>query len=275
MFCSSTGFGVMLLGNNGKSDKVVTNCRGVWVHLVGTALVSTKEKECCLSSEHTCVDCSKAKKVRGNIPNTKGKSLICWLLQQSLDEIGELSDESLAMHKTLELEIGVLESSVDNTAKTRRPQPRSNTMNDRVPSASKSKGVCIKNKEVEVEDHHRKFTAFSKNKKHMSSECEAKAFIQFLSGSFLGTVSALDIVHVAAILDLEVAFRRNTCFVRNLEGVDLLKGTRSTNLYTINLMKLASASHKFASWPSSNFYKSSVLASKFIPPQFWTPINGP
>nr|GFA25239.1 hypothetical protein [Tanacetum cinerariifolium] len=42
--------------------------------------------------------------------------------------------------------------------------------------------------------------------------------------------------------DLEVAFRRNACFVRNLEGVDLLKGDRSTNLYTINLHKIAFAS---------------------------------
>nr|GEV21452.1 retrovirus-related Pol polyprotein from transposon TNT 1-94 [Tanacetum cinerariifolium] len=42
--------------------------------------------------------------------------------------------------------------------------------------------------------------------------------------------------------DLEVAFRRNTCFVRNLKGVDLLKGNRSTNLYTINLHDMASAS---------------------------------
>nr|GEY92912.1 hypothetical protein [Tanacetum cinerariifolium] len=42
--------------------------------------------------------------------------------------------------------------------------------------------------------------------------------------------------------DLEVAFRRNACFVRNLEGVDLLKGDRSTNLYTINLHDMASAS---------------------------------
>nr|GFA28424.1 retrovirus-related Pol polyprotein from transposon TNT 1-94 [Tanacetum cinerariifolium] len=41
--------------------------------------------------------------------------------------------------------------------------------------------------------------------------------------------------------DLEVAFRRNACFVRNLEGVDLLKGDRSTNLYTINLHEMASA----------------------------------
>nr|GEV02437.1 reverse transcriptase domain-containing protein [Tanacetum cinerariifolium] len=42
--------------------------------------------------------------------------------------------------------------------------------------------------------------------------------------------------------DLEVAFRRDACFVRNLEGVDLLKGDRSTNLYTINLNEMASAS---------------------------------
>nr|GEV49995.1 integrase, catalytic region, zinc finger, CCHC-type, peptidase aspartic, catalytic [Tanacetum cinerariifolium] len=42
--------------------------------------------------------------------------------------------------------------------------------------------------------------------------------------------------------DLEVAFRRNACFVRNLEGVELLKGDRSTNLYTINLNEMASAS---------------------------------
>nr|GEY47639.1 retrovirus-related Pol polyprotein from transposon TNT 1-94 [Tanacetum cinerariifolium] len=42
--------------------------------------------------------------------------------------------------------------------------------------------------------------------------------------------------------DLEVAFRRNACFIRNLEGVDLLKGDRSTNLYTINLHEIAFAS---------------------------------
>nr|GEV42245.1 retrovirus-related Pol polyprotein from transposon TNT 1-94 [Tanacetum cinerariifolium] len=42
--------------------------------------------------------------------------------------------------------------------------------------------------------------------------------------------------------DLEIAFRRNTCFVRNLEGVDSLKGNRTTNLYTINLHDMASTS---------------------------------
>nr|GEU35439.1 integrase, catalytic region, zinc finger, CCHC-type, peptidase aspartic, catalytic [Tanacetum cinerariifolium] len=35
--------------------------------------------------------------------------------------------------------------------------------------------------------------------------------------------------------DLEVTFRKDTCFIGNLEGVDLLLGSRDTNLYTISL----------------------------------------
>nr|GFA45449.1 retrovirus-related Pol polyprotein from transposon TNT 1-94 [Tanacetum cinerariifolium] len=42
--------------------------------------------------------------------------------------------------------------------------------------------------------------------------------------------------------DLEVTFRGNACFVRNLEGVDLLSENRTTNLYTINLHEMVSAS---------------------------------
>nr|GEY18965.1 integrase, catalytic region, zinc finger, CCHC-type, peptidase aspartic, catalytic [Tanacetum cinerariifolium] len=35
--------------------------------------------------------------------------------------------------------------------------------------------------------------------------------------------------------DLEVAFQKNTCFIWNIEGADLLSGSRDTNLYTISL----------------------------------------
>ncbi|GJZ22845.1 retrovirus-related pol polyprotein from transposon TNT 1-94 [Tanacetum coccineum] len=35
--------------------------------------------------------------------------------------------------------------------------------------------------------------------------------------------------------DLEVAFRKHTCFVRDLDGVDLIKGNRGMNLYTISV----------------------------------------
>nr|GFB31858.1 retrovirus-related Pol polyprotein from transposon TNT 1-94 [Tanacetum cinerariifolium] len=234
---------------------------------------------------------------------------------------------------------GLSSTGVDNT-KNRRPQPRRNTKNDRVPSVSKSSRN--KNKGEEVEEHHRNLL-LSKNKKHMSSACnnfmldsqnvyskvvcaickqcliyvnhdecllnyvndknsrgkkqlenfsikekqkkqkpKVKKPKKVESYKSLATPmprkprSLLRNDHVAAILgfgdlqwgnilitrvyfveglghnlfsvgqfcdsDLEAAFRRNACFVRNLEGVDLLKGDRSTNLYTINLHEMASAS---------------------------------
>nr|GFA94785.1 integrase, catalytic region, zinc finger, CCHC-type, peptidase aspartic, catalytic [Tanacetum cinerariifolium] len=204
---------------------------------------------------------------------------------------------------------GLSSTGVDNT-KTRRPQLRSNTKNDRVPSAYKSSRS--KNKEAEVEEHHRNLL-LSKNNKHISSACNNiktdsqevisnvvcamcskclifvnrdKCLCNYVNGKnscnkkqkakkFLGTVRFGN-DHLAAILgfgdlqwgnilitrvyfvkglghnlysigqfcdsNLEVAFRRNACFVRNLKGVNLLKGDRSTNLYTINLNEMASAS---------------------------------
>ncbi|GKB41046.1 retrovirus-related pol polyprotein from transposon TNT 1-94 [Tanacetum coccineum] len=42
--------------------------------------------------------------------------------------------------------------------------------------------------------------------------------------------------------DLEVAFRKHSCFVRNLEGVDLLLGYRETNLYTLSIRDMMASS---------------------------------
>nr|GEV61282.1 retrovirus-related Pol polyprotein from transposon TNT 1-94 [Tanacetum cinerariifolium] len=148
---------------------------------------------------------------------------------------------------------GLSFTGVDNT-NTRRPQPRSNTKNDRVPFAHKSSRS--KNKEAEVEEHYRNLLLF-KNNKHISSACRnLKLLINFV-GKFMETVRFGN-DHVAAILvfgdlqwgnilitrvyfveglghnlfsvrqfcdlDLDVAFRRDAFLVRNLEGVDLLKG---------------------------------------------------
>nr|GEU78949.1 integrase, catalytic region, zinc finger, CCHC-type, peptidase aspartic, catalytic [Tanacetum cinerariifolium] len=56
--------------------------------------------------------------------------------------------------------------------------------------------------------------------------------------------------------DLKVAFWKNTCLIRNLEGVDLLSGSRDINLYTISLddmlktslIYLLSTTSKTKSW---------------------------
>nr|GEZ62712.1 Gag-Pol polyprotein [Tanacetum cinerariifolium] len=195
---------------------------------------------------------------------------------------------------------GLSSTRLDNT-KTKRPQPRSNTKNDRVPSACKSS--LSKNKEVKVEEHHRNLL-LSKNTKHMSSACnnikldsqnviskvvcamckqclisvnhdvclhnyvngksshgypnlfmvrqlglfqaharKSKASHQFRLVDFVkGLGHNFFSIGQFCDSDLEVAFRRNVCFIRNLKGVDLLKGDCSTNLYTINLHEMASAS---------------------------------
>nr|GEV12049.1 retrovirus-related Pol polyprotein from transposon TNT 1-94 [Tanacetum cinerariifolium] len=56
--------------------------------------------------------------------------------------------------------------------------------------------------------------------------------------------------------DPKVAFRKHTCFVRNLEGVDLLSGSRGTNLYSLSIwdikasftIRLLSKATKTKSW---------------------------
>ncbi|GJY50905.1 hypothetical protein Tco_0441752 [Tanacetum coccineum] len=61
-----------------------------------------------------------------------------------------------------------LTNPVNNTAKTRRPHPRSNSNTDRVPS--KSKSSCLSNNVKKIEENHRN-SQIPKNQKHVSSEC--------------------------------------------------------------------------------------------------------
>nr|GEW27043.1 reverse transcriptase domain-containing protein [Tanacetum cinerariifolium] len=42
--------------------------------------------------------------------------------------------------------------------------------------------------------------------------------------------------------DLEVAFHQHTCFIRNLDGVDLLTGSRGNDLYTLSLQDMMASS---------------------------------
>nr|GFA83444.1 hypothetical protein [Tanacetum cinerariifolium] len=55
--------------------------------------------------------------------------------------------------------------------------------------------------------------------------------------------------------DLEVAFRQHTCSIRNLDGVDLLIGSRGNNLYTLSLQDM------MASSPICLFFKASKTKS--------------
>nr|GFB67741.1 hypothetical protein [Tanacetum cinerariifolium] len=79
--------------------------------------------------------------------------------------------------------------------------------------------------------------------KHMTGN---RALLTNFVEKFLGMVpfGNNDFAVIAGYGDmgLEVTFRRSTCFVRNEDGVDLLTGDRSLNLYTIALNEVASNS---------------------------------
>ncbi|GJV59110.1 retrovirus-related pol polyprotein from transposon TNT 1-94 [Tanacetum coccineum] len=76
--------------------------------------------------------------------------------------------------------------------------------------------------------------------------------------------------------DLEVAFRKHTCYIRDLKCVDLLKGSRGSNLYTLSLedmmlsspICLLSKALKTKSWlwhrrlPHLNFDSITTLAKQ-------------
>ncbi|GKA32323.1 hypothetical protein Tco_0718690 [Tanacetum coccineum] len=51
--------------------------------------------------------------------------------------------------------------------------------------------------------------------------------------------------------DLEVAFRKSTCFVRDLQGNDLLTGNRGSDLYTISLQETTSST-PHVSWTKAS-----------------------
>ncbi|GKC45348.1 putative ribonuclease H-like domain-containing protein [Tanacetum coccineum] len=67
---------------------------------------------------------------------------------------------------------------------------------------------------------------------------------------------------------LEVAFRKYTCYIRNKDKVDLLKGPRTTNLYSISLKDMMEASPVFLISKSSSTkswsadYKSVLYLTK-------------
>ncbi|GJW96100.1 retrovirus-related pol polyprotein from transposon TNT 1-94 [Tanacetum coccineum] len=107
----------------------------------------------------------------------------------------------------------------------------------------------------EIEDVNANYNLMANLQQASPSGTQAdKAPVYDSDGSteFMGTVRFGN-EHIAAILGYgnlqlgnilfaRVAFKRNTCFVRNLEGVDLLKENRTTNIYTINLHEMTFAS---------------------------------
>ncbi|GKD24795.1 retrovirus-related pol polyprotein from transposon TNT 1-94 [Tanacetum coccineum] len=140
---------------------------------------------------------------------------------------------------------GFSSTGVDITTKTRRPQPRSNTKNDRVPSASKSSR--IKNNEVDVEDHPRNLM-LSKNKKLKSSECNnIKLAIRNDKSEFV----------CAMCKQCLVTANHDACVLKYVNGLNSCSKKQKANVSNIaNQMK-----HKSQVWKPKNVGSKERLAS--------------
>nr|GEY64150.1 integrase, catalytic region, zinc finger, CCHC-type, peptidase aspartic, catalytic [Tanacetum cinerariifolium] len=74
--------------------------------------------------------------------------------------------------------------------------------------------------------------------------------------------------------DLEVAFQKNTCFIRNLEGVDLLSGSHDINLYTNYLDDMLKTSPIYLQSKASKT-KSWLWHPLVITSQLWSKDEAP
>ncbi|GKA51865.1 retrovirus-related pol polyprotein from transposon TNT 1-94 [Tanacetum coccineum] len=131
-----------------------------------------------------------------------------------------------------------------------RPQLKSNRMEDKV-MPHNSQG-----KKQEVEDHRRNLK-FSNNKTSVTAcndsvpLCPILHYLLILlhlieiilfivdSGCSKHMTGNLKLLSnfVEKFLDLEVAFRKSTCYIRHLKGNDLLTESRGTDLYSISLQE--------------------------------------
>ncbi|GJY78419.1 integrase, catalytic region, zinc finger, CCHC-type containing protein [Tanacetum coccineum] len=151
-----------------------------------------------------------------------------------------------------------LESTLD-------PQPSGNTKKDKIrqtPSSTQMNKVEAHLRKVKSRNHpvKRKPTALeNKTPKPVvtlvySREPRKSQTNIHVSKSKIGNVTILRVYYVEGLghnlfsvgqfydLNLEVAFCQHTCFIRNLEGVDLLTGSRGNNLYTLSLRDMMASS---------------------------------
>ncbi|GJR68911.1 hypothetical protein Tco_0014976 [Tanacetum coccineum] len=104
-----------------------------------------------------------------------------------------------------------------------------------------SKSVITQNPEVKVYSRRPKATKYvgsSRKSKIVESRISNNSEPNQSRGSNALDVpssSLVDFRFSKFFSDLKVAFRKHTCYIRDLEGVDLLKGSRGSNLYTLSL----------------------------------------
>ncbi|GJW83689.1 retrovirus-related pol polyprotein from transposon TNT 1-94 [Tanacetum coccineum] len=141
-------------------------------------------------------------------------------------------------------------SGVNHTTSVSRPQLKCYQVKDKVVLNNSE----VKFKKKEVEDHHR-ISSISKKTKSVTA-CNDSSNSKTSNVNFHPSMENITIKRVYYVeglnhnlfsvgqfcdADLEVAFRKSTCYVRDLQGNDLLTSNRGSDLYTISLQESTSS----------------------------------
>ncbi|GJV81871.1 retrovirus-related pol polyprotein from transposon TNT 1-94 [Tanacetum coccineum] len=153
--------------------------------------------------------------------------------------------EKVESSKTPDSNTRVLPSTgLKSSTSASRSQPTCNKKNDRISFTSTKVMPLKKTTSHSVETHKLEITIYRGTVRFRNDQI---AKIMGYGDYQLGNVTISRVYYVKGLghnlfsvgqfcdSDLEVAFRKNTCFIQNLDGVDLLLGSIDTNLYTISL----------------------------------------
>nr|GEV68819.1 uncharacterized mitochondrial protein AtMg00810-like [Tanacetum cinerariifolium] len=137
-------------------------------------------------------------------------------------------------------------TGVNHKTNISRPQHRSNQLKDKVvPNNSQ-----VKLKKTQVEEHpripsisHANKSVATPHKKKVASNSTTQKPKSYYRMLYEKTGLNHNLFSVGQFFDtdLEVAFQKSTCFVRDLQCNDLLTGNRGSDLYTISLQESTSS----------------------------------
>nr|GEW13220.1 integrase, catalytic region, zinc finger, CCHC-type, peptidase aspartic, catalytic [Tanacetum cinerariifolium] len=119
-------------------------------------------------------------------------------------------------------------------------QPRSNAKKNRI---SPTKGV----NRMKVEEHHRTNKSHLRTTNHDDSSSRSKRTVigdSVISRVYYVEGLGYNLFYVRQFydFDLGVAFRKHSCYVRDTDGVELIKVSRGSNLYTISVEDMMKSS---------------------------------
>nr|GEX06635.1 copia protein [Tanacetum cinerariifolium] len=212
---------------NVNSELICVKCNG--------CMLSDNHDLCVLNVVTACVKSKSVKKFKEKSLETNRKSVHkYWIHLETY--WSDLQYSRNACPLTRITTTTELPSRKSIAVETDTPKPVVTLVYSRKPRKSKSTDLVSKSKVVQIVLWY----LDSDCSKHMTGD--RSQFTNFVNKFLEGFGHNLFSVGQFCDSDLEVAFRQHICFIRNLDGVDLLTGSQRNNLYTLSLGDMMASS---------------------------------